>query len=157
MAPKYLVVTILSLFLITSCGKSTQDSAQESLIGEWSISNIIETHTLMDNGVQLDQETKTFQDSNGKFIFTLQTMEYEYQTDSLISNQQNYILEITKENSGFIQVKVFTINGDEEDFRVRFGDQTNDAHKNANQISLEQSMVSGTITITKFVELTRTK
>ena len=147
--------SFLALFLlITSCGKSTRESAQESLVGQWDVITIIDNITSSFNG-QLNQTSQTFQDMNGSFIFTSNRMEYEYQTASMQSLEQNYSLVITRENSGFTKVNVFTINGDQENFRVRFGDQTDDAHEDANELLLEQTITSDSLTIDRFIELKR--
>lgn len=152
MNPRYL--TLLSLLIvITSCGKSTQESAEESLIGQWTISKIIENRT---NSILNGPTTQEhYQNPEGFFVFTSTMMEYEYKTTSIFISEQIYTLDITKENSGFTQVKVFTINGDQEDFRVRFGDETNDAHENANEISLEQTVNIDGLTVERLIELKR--
>ena len=153
----YIKISILFLLtiLLTSCGKSTQECAAESLIGEWNVVEIFETHTIVVDGSQSNQSQTTFDDAEGHFSFTANTMDYEYTSTSTKMLDQAYTLEVTKENAGFTRVNVFTINGDVEDFRVRFGDQTSDAHENAAEISLEQSISTDTLVINRFIELVR--
>lgn len=149
------LILLTYLIAFTSCGKSTQESAEESLIGQWNISEIIEVTTAPNMNGQLEQESVTYDMVSGIFLFTADIMEYEYQTSSTQNGEQSYTLDISKENAGFTKVNVFTINGDEENFRVRFGDETNDAHENANEIALEQIISSDSSTISRFIQLIR--
>ena len=148
-------ILFLLVIIITSCGKSTQESAEESLIGDWDVTQIFETHTIVVDGSQSDQSQTTFDDAEGHFSFTASMMDFEYTTSSIEMLDQAYTLVVTKENSGFTRVNVFTIIGDVENFRVRFGDQTSDAHENASEISLEQTISTDTLIINRFIELVR--
>ena len=153
----YIKISILFIvtFLLTACGKSTKECAAESLVGEWNVTQIFETRTIVMDGSQSTQSQSTFADAEGHFSFTANMMDYEYTTATVEMSNQEYTLEVTKENSGFTRVDVFTINGAVEDFRVRFGDQTNDAHEDASEISLEQTISSDTLIIQRFIELIR--
>lgn len=153
----YIKISILFLLtiILASCGKSTQECAEESLVGEWNVVQVFEAHTIVMDGSQTSQSQTAFDDAEGHFSFTASMMDYEFTTTSTKTLDQAYTLVVTKENSGFTKVNVFTINGDVEDFRVRFGDQTSDAHENATEISLEQSISSDTLIIQRFIELIR--
>ena len=63
----YIKISIFFLLttLITSCGTSTQESAEESLIGEWDVTQIFESYITLDNGVQIDQSQTTFEETEG--------------------------------------------------------------------------------------------
>ncbi len=150
-----LFILLAYIIVFASCGKSTQESAEQSLIGQWSISKIIEVITTSNMNGQSDQESITYEMIEGDFVFTADRMEYEYQTASMQSLEQGYTLDISKENAGFTKVNVFTVNGDQENYRVRFGDETNDAHENASEIALEQIISLDSTTISRFIELIR--
>lgn len=146
---------LLVTIILTACGKSTQECAEESLIGEWRVTQIYESRSIIENGVQIDQSQTTYDNTSGHFSFTNDMMQYVYTTTTSISSEQGYSLVTTKENSGFTRVNVFTIKGDDEDFRVRFGDQTSDAHEDAEEISLEQSLTSDTLMVDRYIDLVR--
>ena len=141
--------------LFTACGKSTQECAEESLIGDWNITRIVETSTIQINGTPGQQSQSEYMPVESSFSFTVDMMDYEYTTTSVKQSNQDYTLEVTKENAGFTRVDVFTIIGEDENFKVRFGDQTDDAHEDATEMSLEQNIISDTLIINRFIELVR--
>lgn len=146
---------LLVMIVIASCGKSTQECAEESLIGDWKVNRVMGSETTLADGNPLQQVLFDYEDIDGHFTFTTNMMDYEYTTNSIMMSNQEYTLEVTKENSGFTRVDVFTIKGDIEDFRVRFGDQTSDAHENASEITLEQSISTDTLLVDLYIELVR--
>jgi len=149
--PFFLVILTI---LICSCGKSTQENALDSLVGDWTVASVFEISEELDNGVVIGQ-TQVEYNNGGQFTFSKESMNYEYTTDQLFSSSQDYVFEISKENAGFTRVDVFTIKGEVEDFRVRFGDETSDAHEDATQIQLGQVVESDTLRLTRSIELTK--
>jgi len=148
-------IFFLILITATACGKSKQECAEDSLIGEWDIVKLYESKNSLENGIVVSQEVMEFTEIEGYFTITASFMEYQYSTHSVVKVDQNYILNITKENAGFTRVDVYTIDGDLENFRVRFGDETSDAHENATEISLEQTVTSDTLVIDRRFDLVR--
>lgn len=148
----YNSILLIFVFCLISCGKSTQKNASDSLIGEWKVSSVFEATSKIAGG-SIVSETQTTYDGIGAFLFSSTTMDYEYISSYAFESIQNYTLDITIENSGFIRVNVFTINGEQENFRLRFGDETDDAHEEAQQISLEQEISSDSMSIFRLIEL----
>lgn len=130
------------IFSVYSC-TSKIESAKQSLIGEWSVQEIYMSTTSPSQNTSLDDKN-----ASGQFIITNETLDYEFSFDGENkSDSYDYQLEVSKENGGFTRVDRFDIVG-EENYRVRFGDQTSDAHKNADMISLEKEVVLDSITTT---------
>ena len=145
----------LILTLLVSCGKSTQECAEQSLIGDWNVTHIFENRVQIENGVEVDQLQITYDPPLGDFSFTKDMMEYDYTTTAKMESIQSYTFTVTKENSGFTRVNVFTIMGEEDEYRVRYGDQTSDAHEEANEISLEQTLALDTLIVNRVISLVR--
>lgn len=125
------------LVLLSSC-MSKSDSASESLQGVWNVTKISQT---------VDGTTDSQDGMLGTFEFTQTTVDYSYQFNGVTeANDFEYQLDITRENAGFTKVDRFDIIG-EENFRVRFGDQTSDAHENADMMVLERVLVTDSLSL----------
>lgn len=125
------------LVLLSSC-MSKSDSASESLQGVWNVTKISQT---------VDGTTDSQDGMLGTFEFTQTTVDYSYQFNGVTeANDFEYQLDITRENAGFTNVDRFDIVG-EENFRVRFGDQTSDAYENADMMVLERVLVTDSLSL----------
>lgn len=125
------------LVLLSSC-MSKSDSASESLQGVWNVTKISQT---------VDGTTDSQDGMLGTFEFSQTTVDYSYQFNGVTeANDFEYQLDITRENAGFTKVDRFDIIG-EENFRVRFGDQTSDAHENADMMVLEKVLVTDSLSL----------
>lgn len=125
------------LVLLSSC-MSKSDSASESLQGVWNVTKISQT---------VDGTTDSQDGMLGTFEFSQTTVDYSYQFNGVTeANDFEYQLDITRENAGFTKVDRFDIIG-EENFRVRFGDQTSDAHENADMMVLERVLVTDSLSL----------
>jgi len=125
------------LLLLTSCS-SKIELAKKSLVGEWRLTRLITTD--LDSG-----DTYDALDVEGTFVFTPVTLSLDYTAEgNRLQEEFEYTLIESKENAGFTQVTRYDIDGARA-FRVRFGDGTSDAHKDATKIVLE-STDDGTFT-----------
>lgn len=130
------------IIALSSCGKSDEEHAHDSLIGTW---EVVEAHVQivikLNGGSEQISEMESIGDI-GEFTFTSDNMEYNYFISENKSRNQKYTFNKTSENSGFTKVNVYTINTTDEKFRVRFGDETSDSHCEATDISLEQTSMT---------------
>ena len=134
---KIFTLSIGLLFILCSCG-SKIDSAKESLEGTWQVKEIFKNYP--STGDFMEDKSGV-----GTFIFTGTQCDYSYTFDSVEKmNSFEYEFQITKENSGFTRVDKFEILGDES-YRIRFGDQTSDAHEEATEMSLERTVDNDSI------------
>lgn len=145
---KVITLSILSLFILSSCG-SKIDSAKESLIGSWKVKEIYRYNNSTGLSVR---------DSSGigNFDFTETQCDYNYTFESIAEmNSFEYEFQATKENSGFFKVDRFDVLG-EENFRVRFGDETSDAHEDATEAMLESSVANDSVAFEMIIFLEKT-
>tara|TARA_R110000737_G_C14594555_1_gene488130 strand:+ start:928 stop:1371 length:444 start_codon:yes stop_codon:yes gene_type:complete len=135
---KYNIILSIGLLLILSSCGSKIDSAKESLEGTWQVKEIFKNYP--STGDFMEDKSGV-----GTFIFTSSQCDYNYTFDSVEEmNTFEYEFQITKENSGFTRVDIFEILG-EERYRIRFGDQTSDAHEEATEMSLERTVDNDSI------------
>lgn len=153
---KSLIPYFIFIFVtLVSCGKSDQQKAQDSLIGDWSVTDIYQSkNTIIDNG-QINESQDFWEGMLGTFHFTSAEMDYEYIMVDTIQNTQSYKLHISKENSGFIRVNKYEIIGDVENFIVRYGDQTSSAISNATNINLEKIEILDSLLISTVFTLVK--
>ena len=134
---RIIILSICLLIVLSSCG-SKEDSAKESLIGSWQVKEIFKNNPVTGNSI----EDKS---GIGTFEFTNSQCDYNFTFNSIIEmNAFEYEFQISKENAGFTRVDKFEILG-AENYRIRFGDQTSDAHKNATEMSLERTVDNDSI------------
>ena len=133
-----LIIFSISLILLSSSCVSKLDSSKDSLVGIWQVKEIFKYYPV--TGDSEDDKS-----GEGTFEFTNVQCDYSYSFNSVNeSNSFEYEFQISKENSGFVNVDKFEIIG-EENYRIRFGDQTSDAHKDATEMSLERTVINDSI------------
>ena len=141
------LIIFLALFTIISCNSKT-DSAKESLIGTWQVIEIFKSTP----ATGLSEDDKS---GNGMFEFTSTQCDYSFTfgTDTEI-NSFEYEFQVSKENAGFTRIDRFDIVG-EENYRVRFGDQTSNSHKEAIEMTLEKTIITDSITFEYIISLSK--
>lgn len=143
---KNILFLLALLITISSCGKSHEEKAQDSLIGNWKVTKAA---SIDPNSVQVDTTGDL-----GTFVFTATNLDYSYTIVNEKSRSSEYTFTRTKENAGFFKVDVYTIDTGNESIRVRFGDETSDAHCEATEIGLEFTAVTpDDLQSTVFLEL----
>jgi len=145
---KHILLSLITYILIfSSCG-SKLDSAKESLVGTWQVTEIFKS--IPSTG--LSEEDKS---GNGIFEFTNTQCDYNFTFGMEAEmNSFGYEFQTSKENAGFTKVDRFDVIG-EENYRVRFGDQTSDAHKEATEMTLERTVVTDSLTFEYTISLTK--
>lgn len=139
------MILIFSLLTLFSCG-SKIDTAKDSLLGSWQVTEVF--MSVPSTGLTMEDKSGI-----GSFEFTESTCDYNFTFNSESEiNSFEYKFEHSKENSGFTNVDRFDIVGD-ENYRVRFGDQTSDSYENATEIQLERSVVSDSVSFEYFISL----
>lgn len=130
------MITLISL--LVGC-TSTIESANESLVGKWSINKIITSKgNRISGGLTIDTNITEAIVSIGIMEFTEEgkcTWEFKRLGKTDVGSS-SYKLLGRKENEGFIKVRKYSINLNDRTFDVAFGDQTSDAHKSARDITL---------------------
>ncbi len=141
------LIIFLALFTLTSCS-SKLDSAKESLVGTWQVTEIFKS--IPSTGIFEDDKS-----GNGMFEFTSTQCDYNFTfgTDTEM-NSFEYEFQTSKENAGFIRVDRFDVVG-EENYRVRFGDQTSDSYKEATEITLERTIITDSLTFEYTISLSK--
>ena len=132
-----IILAFLSIIIISCTPKI--ETAKESLIGEWSVNEIYSSSS----GITIEDKNAI-----GQFSISPETVDYEFTLEGeQFSNSFSYTFEVSKENAGFTRIDRFDIVGN-ENYRVRFGDETSDAHENANMMSLEREIMMDSLTTT---------
>ena len=129
---RYISFFLFSIIFCASC-TSTVESAKASLMGVWKV-RMVSKYT---PSTGLSEEDKS---GVGEFEFTENNCDYTFNFANV--NEENnfeYTFEVSKENAGFTSIDRFDIKG-EENYRVRFGDQTSDSHKDASEMTLERTI-----------------
>ena len=147
----YLIITrtifaiaISAMVFISSC-KKDEAQAEDSLVGEWQVTEINSYYgTFTENSQNIIGE-KLEKGSLGSFLFKDEVVDYSFtRNDTLYSGTDNWILSFEKVNSGFTQVNKFTLSiGNKFDFDLTFEDQTSNAEKDAKFINLAETPTSG--------------
>lgn len=144
---KKLNLILLPLFLLSSCS-SKIDCAKESLVGTWQVTEVYKNFPFTG-------ESSEDKSGIGVFIFTETQCDYSFTFDSVLeANNFDYTFEISKENAGFTRVDRFDVLG-EENYRVRFGDQTSDAHEEATEMTLEKTVMTDSLDFEYIISLTK--
>ena len=143
------------MMLLVSCGKDDTQKAQDSLIGDWSVTEVFQSHNIIVTNGEINISQESFEGMLGTFHFTASEMDYEYVITDTIQNVQSYQLIVSKEKSGFVNVPKYEVIGDDETFRVRYGDQTSDAHCNATDMTLEKQEVMDSLLIRTILSLVK--
>ncbi len=142
---KIFSLSICLLFILSSCG-SKIESAKESLEGSWQVKEIFKYTP--STGVSVEDKSGV-----GTFEFTNLQCDYHFTFNSINEmNSFEYEFQVSKENAGFIKVDRFDIVG-EENYRVRFGDETSDAHEGDSEITLERTVESDSLTFEIIIHL----
>ncbi len=133
------IVLFASVCCLLFACKRDLKQGQKSLEGHWEIDEIISFYP---QGDANDQERVEERNSLlGYFTFTDVDLTFEYtRNDTLYSETTTWQLETEKVNSGFTKVRVFTLllaNG--QTYECVFGDQTKNAEKDANEITLSNT------------------
>jgi len=141
------LILFFALFTLISCG-SKLDSAKESLVGTWQVNEIFKNIP----ATGLSEEDKS---GSGVFEFTSTQCDYNFTFGMEVEmNSFGYEFQTSKENAGFTKVDRFDVIG-EENYRVRFGDQTSDAHKEATEMTLERTVVTDSLTFEYSISLSK--
>ena len=142
---KIITLSICLLILCTSCGTKL-GSANDSIVGIWQVKEIFK-HNLFNGNSEEDKS------GNGTFEFTKEQCDYMYTFNSInMNNIFSYELQVSRENVGFTNADKFEIIG-EENYRIRFGDQTSDAHKDATEMTLETTIINDSVSYILLIEL----
>jgi len=131
------VIPFIILFTLLSCGKKNLRNAEKSLKGNWTVTEIYSAEgERLTNGIDItDKQTET--GDLGEFNFMDNTVNYSFtRLNSLYEGSSGWTLDREKVNAGFVRVEVYTLKTDDYDFVCEFGDQTDDAEKNATEIQL---------------------
>ena len=138
-------ILVLLISLLASC-TSKIGSAKESLVGSWKVKEIFK----LIPSTGLSEEDKS---GIGAFEFTDSTCDYDFTFNSESEiNSFDYKFEHSRENAGFTKVDRFDVVGD-ENYRVRFGDQTSDSYEEATEMTLERSVIMDSVSFEYFILL----
>jgi hypothetical protein len=142
---KIITLSICFLFIFSSCG-SKIESAKESLLGNWQVKEIYKYTP--SSGISEEDKSGL-----GTYEFTNLQCDYNFTFESINeTNSFEYDFQASKENAGFTKEDRFDIVG-EENYRVRFGDETSDAHEGATEITLERTVESDSLTFEIIIHL----
>ena len=141
------LIIFLALFTVASCS-SKLDSAKESLVGTWQVTEIFKS--IPSTGIFEDDKS-----GNGMFEFTSTQCDYNFAFGTNTEmNSFEYEFQTSKENAGFTRVDRFDVVG-EENYRVRFGDQTSDSYKEATEMTLERTIITDSLTFEYTISLSK--
>lgn len=141
------LVIFLALSTFISCSSKT-DSAKESLVGTWQVTEIFKNTP--STGISEDDKS-----GNGMFEFTSTQCDYNFTFGTGTEmNSFEYEFQVSKENAGFTRVDRFDVIG-EENYRVRFGDQTSDSHKEATEMTLERTVITDSFVFEYTISLSK--
>jgi len=132
-----LVAFTLLACTFVSCAKSDIRQGEKSIVGIWNVVELrIGEGERTELGSSIDSEAIYTEDLE-LFHFTEDKVTWTFEPgDTLIINNEDWILSSRKENSGFTKVTVFTLAMAQYDFDCVFEDDTKNAEKNAENISL---------------------
>jgi len=128
---------LIPILFLSACAKQNLRNAEKSLKGDWLVTEIYSAEGERTTGGTniTDQQTET--GDLGEFTFTDDEMTYSFtRLDSLYEGSSAWTLNREKVREGFVRVEKYTLTTDDYDFVCEFGDQTNDAEKNATKVRL---------------------
>ncbi len=131
---------LLSLFLcLVSCG-NTEDDAADSIIGEWTVTEIISQYGSFSENAYNNESSITEDGDLGTFHFDKDSVRFDYtRNDTLYTGSSSWSLNHERVNSGFVRVDQFRLSIDDYFlFDVRFEDGTSNSEKNAEYLSLSE-------------------
>lgn len=139
-----LLVALLAMLAISSC-KKDEAQAEESLIGEWNVTEINSYYGKFSETGQNIFDDKFEKGQFGTFLFKEDVVDYSFtRNDTLYSGSDNWILSFEKVNSGFTQVNRFKlVIGNTFYFDLAFEDQTSNAEKDATYVTLTETPTEG--------------
>lgn len=149
------ILIALCILLCLSCGSDDEQHAHDSLIGTWSVVEGRVSFAQIENGIEIENGEVTSEGNLGTFQFARSTMDYQFKISETESLNTAYTFNVTKENAGFTRVDKYVVEAEEENWRVRFGDETSDAHCDATDITLTRSMETDTSRVTTFLHLVK--
>lgn len=137
---KNLFFIFLSTLMLSSCSKSKLQHAQESLIGNWTVTKAYLPTPA--NGETQQQTGKL-----GTFQFGEKEVAYSFENNGkTYKGTSPWQLTMKKIPSGFINVPEYTLQlKDNLQFIATFGDQTSDATVRATKVGLSKKDNSGEI------------
>lgn len=130
---------------MVSCGNNDLSEAQNSLNGEWAVISInTRMGEQLENGQTVDLDTTDLL-ATGSFLFEENGIgDFSYNTLGVSYNlSDRWSLSQTKVNCGFTNCDQYAISFDSQNYICEFGDQTSNAHKNATDIRLINTVLSG--------------
>jgi len=112
--------------------------ANKSIVGTWDIVKYESSWgERLENGININGSFEIDDaDDLGSFVFDDETVTYSILNSDTTGNAINWSVERTKENQGFTQVEVYTIQIGQKEYDCSFGDETSDAEKNATEMVL---------------------
>lgn len=127
------------LLILSSCGKDDQEQAVDSLLGEWTVTEIYyEEGSRIELGIIPDTSFTTSQLGEYIFFESETSVSYNYSVNGEMKNSAGigWSVELEKRKNGFTNKTVYNIQIQEKIYEVQFGDETNDAHINATSAKL---------------------
>lgn len=136
---KYIVFFIMVAITFLGC-KKDQVQAEDSLRGEWQVTELVSQYGSFSNGTFIEISTLKEIGQLGKFTFGKSEVSYNFtRNDTLYSETAPWKLAYEKANSGFTRVPEFTLDiGQQFSFDVFFEDGTKNVEKNAKRALLTQ-------------------
>ncbi len=133
----FLLTGIICCLAATSCQKANIRAGEASLEGIWRVTEIRSSYgTRVELGTEITEEF-TESGTLGTFEFSEEEVSYSYtRLDTLYENTATWQLERERVNEGFTKVEKYTLTLDNEAFVCEFGDQTQDAERDAEMLYL---------------------
>lgn len=128
-----LLLLIIFTIVLSSCGKSKLQHAQESLVGNWKVAKI---YTPTPNEGEQQNESGNL----GSFQFGEKEVTYSFNSNGKsYQGTSPWQLTVKSVPSGFHKVPEYTLQLDNQlHFIATFGDQTSDATVNATRVALKK-------------------
>jgi len=141
----FLFATCLLCLGLMSCG-NTQDDATDSIIGEWTVNEIISQYGTFSENEYLNTSSLTEDGDLGTFNFDKDSVRFDYtRNDTLYTGSSSWTLNHERVNSGFVRVDQFRLSIDNYFlFDVRFEDGTSNSEKNAETASFTEVAIDTT-------------
>lgn len=126
-----IVIFIVGMFccvLLVGCGPTKPLTAENSLKGKWLVTEVISN--------EVDGNSTREPGGSGIFNFGEAVVDYSFsRKGQTYQGKENWRLEATKENAGFVKVDRFYLYTKHQDYQIEFGDQTQNSEKNATRMA----------------------
>lgn len=129
---------LVSILIFSSCEKRDNRQAEKSIEGIWNVTELrVSEGERSEFGLSINSE-QVLTENLEVFHFSDENVTWTYEPgDTIIINEENWTLSSRKENAGFTRVRVFTLDIADYDFKCVFDDDTKNAEKKAEKMSLQ--------------------